>query len=56
MVWAPYDFHVNGAFSHCGVDVFSLVRTAEGWRIAAVAYTVEREGCAPSPLGPPPGR
>ena len=53
MVWAPYDFHVNGRFSHCGIDVFSLLRTADGWKIAAGAYTVEREGCAPSPLGPP---
>lgn len=52
-VWAPYDFHVDGAFSHCGVDSFDLVRTPSGWKITGGAYTVEREGCAPSPLGPP---
>lgn len=53
VVWAPYDFHINGRFSHCGVDAFSLVRGENRWRIAAITYTVERQGCAPSPLGPP---
>jgi hypothetical protein len=52
-LWAPYDFHIDGTFSHCGVDAFTLFRTNEGWKIATVAYTVEQEGCAPSPLGPP---
>jgi hypothetical protein len=55
-VWAPYDFHIDGAFSHCGVDVFTLMRGAAGWQIANTAYTVERTGCAPSPLGPPAAR
>lgn len=53
VVWTPYDFHVNGTFSHCGVDAFSLVRGEGRWRIAAITYTVERQGCAPSPLGVP---
>ena len=51
-VWAEYDFHVNGAFSHCGVDAFTLAREPAGWRIVQVTYTVERTGCKPSPLGP----
>ncbi len=53
IVWADYDFHLNGKFSHCGVDSFTLVRGQEGWKISAVAYTTETSGCAPSPLGPP---
>lgn len=52
-VWAPYDFHVNGAFSHCGVDSFTLVRVGGDWKVTGITYTVERSGCAPSPLGPP---
>ncbi|MEO7520782.1 MAG: nuclear transport factor 2 family protein [Gemmatimonas sp.] len=52
MLWTPYDFHIDGTFSHCGVDAFSLVRDTEGWRIVSIAYTVERTGCKPSPLGP----
>lgn len=48
-----YDFHQDGKFTHCGTDVFTLLRTADGWKIAGGIYTVERTGCAPSPLGPP---
>lgn len=53
-VWTRYDFHLDGKFSHCGIDDFSLVLTPTGWRIAAVTYTVERTGCPESPLGPLP--
>ena len=52
-VWTPYDFHTDGKWSHCGVDAVSLVRTAAGWRVTSIAYTVNRRDCAPSPLGPP---
>jgi hypothetical protein len=52
-LWAEYDFHLDGKFSHCGVDVFTLAKTADGWKIAAVADTRETTGCTPSPLGPP---
>lgn len=52
-VWAPYDFWLDGAFSHCGIDSFELVKTADGWKLTGGTYTVEREGCAPSPLGAP---
>ncbi|MDF1504841.1 hypothetical protein, partial [Roseisolibacter sp. H3M3-2] len=55
-VWTPYDFHVDGAFSHCGIDTFTLVQAGAAWRIASVVYTTQRTGCAPSPLGPPPPR
>ena len=52
-VWTPYDFHLDGKFSHCGIDVFTLLKGPDGWKISHVAYTVQRQGCAPSPLGPP---
>lgn len=55
VVWTPYDFYRAGEFSHCGVDVFNLIRTNAGWRISGIMYTVEPTGCAPSPLGPPGG-
>lgn len=55
-VWAPYDFYVDGAFSHCGVNTIQLVRVAGGWRISAVSYTIARPpACALHPDGPPPG-
>lgn len=52
-VWAEYDFHKDGKFTHCGIDAFLLFKTADGWKISSIAYTAETEGCAPSPLGPP---
>jgi aryl carrier-like protein len=38
-VRAPYDFHVDDRFSHCGLDHFTLVRETDGWRIQGIAYT-----------------
>jgi hypothetical protein len=55
-VWIPYDFHVNGAWSHCGVDTFTLVRVEGTWRIAGMAWTVEQPpACRAHPDGPPGG-
>ncbi len=54
MVWLPYDFYVNGTWSHCGVDIFTMVKDDAGWKIAALAYTVlQPPACAPHPDGPP---
>ena len=52
VVWTPYDFHVSGKFSHCGVDAFTLIKMQDGWKIAGIAYTVEPEGCDPGRPGP----
>ncbi len=53
VVWADYDFHLNGKFSHCGVDSVDLLKTANGWKISGLSFTRETSGCSPSPLGPP---
>ena len=50
-VWAPYDFWIDGKFSHCGVDAFDLIKTDKGWKLAGGTYTIESK-CEPSPLGP----
>lgn len=52
-VWAQYDFHVNGKFTHCGIDTFTLVKTNGEWRIAALVFTRETSACPESPLGSP---
>jgi hypothetical protein len=52
VVWAEYDFHLNGALSHCGVDSVSLLKTSSGWKISSISDTRETSGCT-SPLGPP---
>ncbi|MFK7865089.1 MAG: hypothetical protein AB8B95_12790 [Pseudohongiellaceae bacterium] len=49
--WAPYDFYVNGEFSHCGIDVFDLIKLDGEWKISNTMYTVIRDNCPDSPLG-----
>ncbi len=44
-VWISYTFYVNEDISHCGEDTFQLARTAEGWKIIAIADTQRRVGC-----------
>jgi hypothetical protein len=39
VVWAPFDFLVDGKFDHCGTDLFNLVRVDGKWLIASVADT-----------------
>lgn len=51
-VWTPYDFHRDGRFSHCGIDAFDLLKTADGWKLTGGVYTVETESCPECPLGP----
>ncbi len=51
-VTAPYDFHVDGTLSHCGTDVFTLMKDPDGWRISGGIFTMRKGDCQPSPLGP----
>src|SRR3954454_2089296 len=39
VVWAPFDFLVDGKVNHCGTDLFNLVRVDGKWLIASVADT-----------------
>src|SRR4029077_8294236 len=39
VVWAPFEFLVDGKVDHCGTDLFNLVRTDGKWLIASVADT-----------------
>jgi hypothetical protein len=56
MVWLPYDLYVNGSWSHCGADVFIMVRVANDWKIASMAWSVEQPpACRKHPDGPPEG-
>jgi hypothetical protein len=41
LVYGRYTFHVGDKLSHCGVNSFHLVRTADGWKIANGASTLE---------------
>jgi len=51
MAWVPYTLDISGKFSHCGVDLFTMLKTDEGWKIATAAYTIEPD-CSRSGSGP----
>jgi hypothetical protein len=46
VVWAPFEFLVDGKVDHCGTDLFNLVHTDGKWVIASVADT-GRKDCVP---------
>ncbi|MDB5148148.1 MAG: hypothetical protein JWQ57_2168 [Mucilaginibacter sp.] len=44
-VWAPYKFYLDDKYSHCGVDVFQLMKTNEGWKIIYIVDTRRKDNC-----------
>ncbi len=44
-VWTPYEFWLNGKFSHCGVNVFHLFEDNSTWKIIYLIDTRRRKGC-----------
>ena len=54
MVWTPYDFYVGEALSHCGADVFVMVREGDAWRVTGLSWTRQQPpACELHPDGPP---
>lgn len=41
----PYILRRDGRLSHCGVNLFQMVKVGEDWRIANIVWTEERTGC-----------
>jgi hypothetical protein len=54
VVWAPYEFWVDGKTSHCGVDVFDFLKIQGEWRVSNSMWTVEPDAC--QELRPAEGR
>lgn len=44
-VSAPYELSINGKSIHCGLDVFTLVKTDGAWKIASISWTAEPDAC-----------
>lgn len=44
LVFTPYEFYVNGSFSHCGTNVFTLVEKKSKWKILAL-YDTRNKFC-----------
>mgnify|MGYP003536908011 CR=1 FL=1 len=45
IAWTPYRFYYKGAFSHCGVDSYQLVRLNGEWKIQYLIDTRRKDGC-----------
>lgn len=45
VVWAEYSFDYKGERSHCGIDVFNLMKIDGAWKITGIQYTVEPDNC-----------
>lgn len=45
MVWAPYEFEIDGVTSHCGIDVFSFSKIDGVWKVSNSMWTVEPDAC-----------
>ena len=38
----PYEFYLNGEFTHKGTNVLTLLHTKDGWRVSYIADTREK--------------
>lgn len=43
--WTPYEFYIGKEFSHCGVNSFQLLKTAEGWKVFHIVDTRRKDNC-----------
>jgi hypothetical protein len=48
IVWAPYDFLIDGKVDHCGTDVVELARRDGRWLISGLADTSRKTCGAPA--------
>jgi hypothetical protein len=46
IVWAPFEFLIDGKVDHCGRDIVQLVRVDGHWLIAAIGDN-NRTDCVP---------
>ncbi len=44
-VWTRYEFWVNGNFSHCGANAFTLAKMNDGWKIIHLIDSRRRSDC-----------
>jgi hypothetical protein len=40
--WVPYEFYLNGTFTHKGVDAFILVKVGEEYKIQTLLYNMQK--------------
>ena len=45
MAWIPYVFYLDGKFSHCGVDLFSMVKMNGVYKISNLVFNMRNTDC-----------
>lgn len=45
VVWAPYEFWIDGQTTHCGIDVIDFVKMDGKWLVSNAMWTVEPGAC-----------
>lgn len=45
VVWVDYAFYLGNSFSHCGVDMFQMMKVDGEWKIFGLTDTRRKEGC-----------
>jgi hypothetical protein len=43
VVWAPFEFRIDGKLDHCGGDLFTLVHNDGKWLIGSLAATLRKD-------------
>lgn len=46
VAWAPFTIAIDGALKSCGVNQFTLVKHADGWKVAYLIDTHTPEKCS----------
>ncbi len=45
IAWTPYSFYVDEQLSHCGVNVFTMVKNDGVWKISGITDTRRKTNC-----------
>jgi serine/threonine protein kinase len=45
IVWAPYEYRRDGEVSHCGIDVFNMLKIDGRWVVGNAMWTIEPDAC-----------
>ena len=44
-VTGPYEVTKDGKTVHCGIDIFTLVKQEDAWKVASISWTAEPDAC-----------
>jgi hypothetical protein len=44
-IWTPYEFYVEGKFTHCGVDSWQMMKVQGEWKITQLTDTRRKINC-----------